>query len=206
MLGIPPWVDQQRTKVRLGIGYGQATAGRHLSNHNVSAGAIFLFFGGFKSIHKRTGIRGQYLFGWMRVKKVIRNYGDLLNHLDDYNLHNHPHASRDAFNNPDNMILIPDQYLFEDSNIPGYGYFLKLNDSLLLSENITNIHVELKPGKVKNLSLHYPQTQRDGCGAYLTQIEIICSLQTHKKSYIAVRYAVISCGRPKNLIVDGIRM
>ncbi|MEH7110450.1 hypothetical protein V7083_22240 [Bacillus sp. JJ1764] len=92
-----------------------------------------LFFGGFQSTVNRK-ISGHYIYGWLKVKKRIETYKECKEILEQYNLHHHPHNTEAAFKrNQKNYIFIPDQWLFEDLNIPGCGYFTSLNDDLLLS-------------------------------------------------------------------------
>jgi hypothetical protein len=134
MLGTPPWIVKNDS-CKIGMGFGQFNAAPQLGNHNVNEGSIFLFFGGFQSTSNRK-IAGHYLYGWLKVKKRIETYEDCKKIIEPYNLHHHPHITEAAFKrNKKNYILLPDQWLYEDLNIPGCGYFTTLNDSLLLSSN-----------------------------------------------------------------------
>lgn len=134
MLGMPPWIEEN-DKLKIGKGFGQFNAAPHLEKHNVNEGSIFLFFGGFQSTSNRK-ISGHYLYGWLKIKRRIETYQECKEIIAPYNLEHHPHITEAAFNrNKKNYIFLPDQWLFEDLNIPGYGYFHNLNDDLLLSSN-----------------------------------------------------------------------
>jgi hypothetical protein len=134
MLSIPPGMEENKN-CKIGRGFGQYNAAPQLMNHNVNEGSIFLFFGGFQSTTNRK-ISGHYIFGWLKVKKRIDTYKDCKEIIEQYNLQNHPHITEAAFNrNQKNYIFLPDQWLFEDLNVPGCGYFTTLNDHLLLSNN-----------------------------------------------------------------------
>jgi hypothetical protein len=134
MLGIPPWIVEN-DKCKIGMGFGQFNAAPQLENQNVNEGSIFLFFGGFQSTSNRK-ISGHYIYGWLKVKKRIDTYKECKENLEQYNLSHHPHVTEAAFHrNQKNYIFLPDKWLFEDLNIPGYGYFTTLNDHLLLSNN-----------------------------------------------------------------------
>jgi hypothetical protein len=133
MLGIAPWVDNE--KFNIGKGFGQFNAAPQLKNHDVNEGSVFLFFGGFKSTVDRK-ISGYYIYGWLKVKKRIETYEECKEIIEPYNLHLHPHITEAAFKrNKNNYIFLPDQWLSEDLNIPGCGYFTTLNNHLLLSNN-----------------------------------------------------------------------
>lgn len=134
MLGIPPWMEGNGNFI-IGKGFGQCNASPQLEKHNVNEGSIFLFFGGFQSISNRK-ISGHYIYGWLKVKKRIETFKECQEILEEYNLHNHPHITEAAFSRTQkNFIFIPDQWLFEDLKVPGYGYFTTLNEHLLLSSS-----------------------------------------------------------------------
>lgn len=134
MLGTPPWIEEN-PNLKIGRGYGQYNSAPHLEKHNVNEGSIFLFFGGFQST-KSKKISGHYIYGWLKVKKRIETYKECKELIKEYNLHHHPHITEAAFNrNQKNYIFVPDEWLFEDLQIPGCGYFTSLNDDLLLSNN-----------------------------------------------------------------------
>lgn len=134
MLVMPPWIEENE-KLNIGKGFGQFNAAPHLENHNVNKGSIFLFFGGFQSTSNRK-ISGHYIYGWLKVKKRIEIYKECKEIIEQYNLDHHPHITEAAFKrNQKNYIFLPDQWLFEDLNIPGSGYFTTLNDDLLLSNS-----------------------------------------------------------------------
>lgn len=135
MLGTPPWIVKNET-CKIGMGFGQFNASPHLEKHNVQEGSIFLFFGGFQSTSNRK-IAGHYIYGWLKVKKRIDTYEECKEIIEPYNLYHHPHITEVAFKrNKKNFIYLPDQWLFEDLNIPGYGYFNTLNNHLLFSSNL----------------------------------------------------------------------
>jgi hypothetical protein len=134
MLGLPPWMEENEN-CKIGMGFGQFNASPHLGKHNVNKGSIFLFFGGFQSTSNRK-ISGHYIYGWLKVKQRIETYDECKKILGPYNLHHHPHITEAAFKrNQKNYIFVPDEWLFEDLNIPGCGYFTSLNDTLLLSNS-----------------------------------------------------------------------
>lgn len=132
MLGKPPWLVENKNFI-IGKGFGQFNAAPHLENHNVKDGSIFLFFGGFQSTSNKI-VSGHYIYGWLKIKKRIETYMECKEIIEPYNLEHHPHITEAAFKrNQKNYIFLPDQWLFEDLNIPGCGYFITLNDDLLLS-------------------------------------------------------------------------
>ena len=134
MLGIPPLIEENEKWI-IGKGFGQFNAAPQLENHDVNKGSIFLFFGGFQST-ANTKISGHYIYVWLKVKKRIETYEECKEILEQYNLNHHPHITEAAFNrNQKNYIFLPEQWLYEDLNIPGCGYFSTLNDHLLLSSN-----------------------------------------------------------------------
>jgi hypothetical protein len=122
----------------------------HLDNQGVvKEGSLFLFFSRFTPIKNRENIilhdiisrehldKGLYfIYGWLKVKKVIQQYKDI---IDDKSLQSlkslHPHATEKYFENyPNNTLYIADEFLFNDgSNLPGCGYFPRLNKDLCLS-------------------------------------------------------------------------
>ncbi|MBM7095736.1 hypothetical protein JSY36_08220 [Bacillus sp. H-16] len=131
MLGEPPWMERG-SGLKIGKGFGQSNAAPHLLKQEVGAGSVFLFFGGFKSIHNHYS--GHYFYGWMKVKERIDNYDKALQAAEEYNLGDHPHLTESAFQKL-NFIYTPEEWLFEDLEVPGCGYFTALNDSLLLSRS-----------------------------------------------------------------------
>lgn len=170
MLGMPPWM-QESERCIIGKGFGQSNASRHLEKQSVKEGSIFLFFGGFQSVVDAK-ISGHFIYGWLKVKKRIETYEECKEILDTNNLHYHPHITKAAFEvalekGQKNFIFIPDEWLFEDLNIPGYGYFMTLNDDLLLSESkVSNISIwKLPEFFYKNLTYVLSNTwkkTRDG--------------------------------------------
>jgi hypothetical protein len=152
-LGDCPWLagDSNHSIGAFGqIGMPQ----QHLDKQKVREDSLFLFFSRFKPMksigQNRENIivpdigdenlkKGLYfIYGWLKVKKVIRQYGDI---QDDNRLSRHPHATQAYFDKEDrvvrkknNTIYIADEFLFNDgSNIRGCGYFPRLNTDLLLT-------------------------------------------------------------------------
>jgi hypothetical protein len=151
-LGPCPWLAEHSNH---SIGaFGQiGVPQQHLHTQKVGEDSLFLFFSRFKPIkpigQNRENIivpdisdenlnEGLYfIYGWLKVKKVIRQYGDI---QDDNRLSRHPHATQAYFDKEDpvvrkknNTIYIADELLFPDNMIPGCGYFPRLNKYLCLS-------------------------------------------------------------------------
>lgn len=132
------WLDDGRYQAGA---FGQCAASQgELRNRNAGPGTVFLFFGRFKPIPGRKNNMGfeayeggsYFLYGWMKVKKVINRYED----IDDETVKKiHPHATEEYFRkSKNNAIYIADDKLFGDSDIPGCGYFPTLNRKLLLTD------------------------------------------------------------------------
>lgn len=134
MLGVPPWYpkDFPEDFPEIGRGFGQATAAGHLYRQRVGAGDVFLFFAGFRSIHRSPARKGHYVFGWMKVGKRIDTFAEATKYMRTYGLTAHPHCTREAFTRR-NLLFLPADWLYEDLEIPGCGYFRTLNESLQLS-------------------------------------------------------------------------
>jgi len=155
-LGHCPWLAEGSNHP---IGaFGQVDrAEAHLHNKGVGKGSLFLFFSRFKPIkpisqnsekiigsdisteHLNKGL--YYIYGWLKVKKVIQQYKDI---IDDQSLKSlkslHPHATEKYFEEyarmerGKNTLYIADEFLFNDgSNFRGCGYFRTLNKGLLLT-------------------------------------------------------------------------
>lgn len=113
---------------------------KHLCKNGVGEGSLFLFFSRFVPIRGRKNNLGiqireekgaYFLYGWLRVGKVVKRFMDIPN---EEIKSRHPHATEAYFNNKENnAIYIADQLLFADDTVPGCGYFSKLNNRLLLS-------------------------------------------------------------------------
>ncbi len=162
MLGTPPWIEASST-VPIGRGFGQANAAPHLKKMNVGNGDLFLFFGGFQTIGKPRR-KGHFLYGWMKVKKRIETYADALQHSNEYELWSHPHVTKNGFSKL-NYVFVPDEWLFEDLEIPGCGYFTTLNDRLRLSDRLDQRHGtwRLPSFLYRNISqVHHGTWQQDG--------------------------------------------
>jgi hypothetical protein len=151
-LGDCPWLagDSNHSIGAFGqIGMPQ----QHLDKQKVREDSLFLFFSRFKPMksigQNRENIivpdigdenlkEGLYfIYGWLKVKKVIQQYGDI---QDDNQLSRHPHATQAYFDKEDrvvrkksNTIYIADELLFPDDTIPGCGYFPRLNKDLCLT-------------------------------------------------------------------------
>lgn len=132
------WLDDERYQAGA---FGQCSASQgELRNRNAGPGTIFLFFGRFKPVSQRKNNMGfeiyeggsYFLYGWMKVKKVISRYED----IDDEAVKKfHPHATEEYFEkSKNNTIYISDDKLFSDCDIPGCGYFPALNKKLLLTD------------------------------------------------------------------------
>jgi hypothetical protein len=153
-LGDCPWLEGDSNH-QIGA-FGQV-GGRqtHLQIKGVDKGSLFLFFSRFKPIkpigQNRKNIivpdirdenlgKGLYfIYGWLKVDKVIQQYKDVKD-IPDPNLKSyHPHATEKYFDeyankNGKNTIYIADKFLFNDgSKFPGCGYLKKLNKDLLLT-------------------------------------------------------------------------
>jgi hypothetical protein len=146
-LGHCPWLAEGSSH-QIGafgqVGIPQA----QLHNQGVGEGSLFLFFSRFTTIDKNgenkivPGISREnlnkdlyFIYGWLKVKKVIREYKDI---IDDKSLQSlkslHPHATEQYFKNyPNNTIYIADELMFPDDTIPGCGYFPRLNTDLCLT-------------------------------------------------------------------------
>ena len=133
--------------------FGQiGTAQAHMDNQKVGEDSLFLFFSRFKppkpigqnsekiivpDISRKNLNEGLYfIYGWLKVERVIRKYDPSLSSL----LSRHPHATEQYFDREDpflkkknNTIYIADELLFPDNTIPGCGYFPELNEDLLLT-------------------------------------------------------------------------
>jgi len=153
-LGHCPWLAEDSNHP---IGaFGQiGVAQQHLDKQGVGEGSLFLFFTRFKPIkpigqnsensivsdisRKHPDEELYFIYGWLKVKKVIRQYGDIHDPLLSL-LSQHPHATQAYFDEEDptvrkknNTIYIADELLFPDDTIPGCGYFPKLKKDLLLT-------------------------------------------------------------------------
>ncbi|PYZ92642.1 hypothetical protein CR194_13320 [Salipaludibacillus keqinensis] len=116
-------------------------AAGHLHNNDVNEGSVFLFFSRFKPVKDRVhpldpnggwndGV--YYLYGWLKVGKIITN--DNREELPKEMREQHPHGAEDNFiRNNNNTLYLASDHLFHDRDIPGSGYFPRLNDRLLLS-------------------------------------------------------------------------
>lgn len=118
--------------------FGQKGASaKHLLEHGISPGDLFLFFGWFREIEISEGtyryIRGasdlHVLFGWLQVDKILRQ-GDTPPEWATY----HPHFREDF--GPDNLIFIGRRELELDGancGVPGAAAFPEYRDELCLT-------------------------------------------------------------------------
>ncbi|RWZ58219.1 hypothetical protein EQV77_10605 [Halobacillus fulvus] len=140
-LGRPPWLTNGPKFSA--FGQAEAAAG-HLRNHQVGEGSVFLFFSRFKPMKNRVHpldpragwTDGAYfLYGWLKVGKVIteENREELPKSIQA----SHPHGSEQNFRDWNaNTIYLAADRLFDDMDIPGSGYFPRLEDRLLLSSEL----------------------------------------------------------------------
>ncbi|MFG6149382.1 Nmad3 family putative nucleotide modification protein [Halobacillus sp. B23F22_1] len=141
VLGSPSWLENGPAFGA--FGQAEAAAG-HLRNHHVQEGSVFLFFSRFKPIQNRLHPldpeggwnKGAYfIYGWLKVGKVITS--DNLSELPHDIKEDHPHGSDEDFSQRNqNTIYIASDKLFDDADIPGCGYFPRLNSNLLLSSPV----------------------------------------------------------------------
>ncbi len=138
ILGKPPWL---LNGPEFGV-FGQTGgAAGHLWNNNVKEGSVFLFFTRFKPIKNRVhplDPRGgwsdgaYYIYGWLKAGKVIT--GKNKEELPDEVKQQHPHGAEENFiKSSNNTLYLASDRLFPDRDIPGSGYFPRLDDRLLLS-------------------------------------------------------------------------
>jgi hypothetical protein len=159
-----PWLEED-SKHQIGA-FGQiGMAQAHLDKQKVGEGSLFLFFSRFKPIKNRKnkilhdvitseqhlGGGLYFIYGWLKVKKVIKKYEEL---RDEDRLSRHPHATPAYFNHEDpvknNTIYIADEFLFNDgSNIRGCGYFPKLSEDLLLTAPVQKSEKSWIPSRWK---------------------------------------------------------
>lgn len=138
MLGSCPWLENGPRIAA--FGQSEAAAG-HLRNERVEKGSVFLFYSRFLPIkdrvHQLEPIAGwsegvYFLYGWLRVKEVITSEKSYM--LPHEVAAAHPHGSDYDFQTrKNNTIYLAADKLFDDEDIPGYGYFPKLSEKLLLS-------------------------------------------------------------------------
>ncbi len=141
-LGPCPWLAEDNHPIGT---FGQVDrAQTHLANQGVGKGSLFLFFSRFTPIqntenrivpnisHEHLDKGLYFIYGWLRVKEVIKKYEDI---SDLRLLSKHPHATKNYFKKyVNNTLYIADKFLFNDrSNIPGCGYFSRLNKDLCLT-------------------------------------------------------------------------
>lgn len=76
------------------------------------------------------------LYGWLKVQRVAREYSE----IQDAEIEKkHPHGTLAYYRNPayqkkqKNAIYIASEFLFDGLDIPGCGYFPRLNKKLLLT-------------------------------------------------------------------------
>jgi hypothetical protein len=168
-LGPCPWLAGDSNH-QIGA-FGQVGGAQtHLKTKDVGEGSLFLFFSRFKPIkpisqntekgivpgisskHLNEGL--YFIYGWLKVKKVIQQYKDIKDIIDDKSLQSlkslHPHATEKYFEKyankkGKNTLYIADKLLFNDgSNFPGCGYFPRLNKDLCLTAS--DLAQAQKPG------------------------------------------------------------
>jgi len=140
MLGECPWLKNM--PMVGAFGQSEAAAG-HLKGKKVGKGSIFLFYSRFVPINgglhpldpSASWNKGvYYIYGWLKVAKVIENYFDL---PEDVINANHPHSTESDFKSrKNNTIYLAAEKLFDDLNIPGCGYFPRLVDRQRLSSEL----------------------------------------------------------------------
>lgn len=121
--------------------FGQAGAAeRHLLNHSVGHGDVFLFFGWFRRVVYANG-KYHYqpqspdlhvLFGWFQVDYRVQvapknSYPTWMQY--------HPHLNRGPYSNLDNLYVATDKLKLDGSitNISGAGIFTSYHDGLCLT-------------------------------------------------------------------------
>jgi Nucleotide modification associated domain 3 len=125
--------------------FGQANAAeRHLQNHQVDKGDIFIFFGWFKRV-ERVANRFRYvkgapdlhvMFGWLQIDRRIAVRD--LHQIPIWALE-HPHLDKERTSQPDSIYIasdrlkLPDQILTDLGDRPGAGVFKTYRDALCLT-------------------------------------------------------------------------
>lgn len=125
---------------------GQLSAAQtHLRNNGVGAGDIFLFFGWFREVERKSGswryVReapGRHvIFGWLQVGEVLDIARERIAALSSYPwLREHPHLSaRDDYINPskNNTIYLSSDHCSVGEGLAGGGAFLHYRDGLCLT-------------------------------------------------------------------------
>lgn len=122
--------------------FGQTGAAqRHLKNHGVGPGDLFVFFGWFRKTEVRNGRlrfeRGapdwHVVYGWMQVDKTIRP--DLFSEYEEW-MYGHPHVQRESYGPLDAVYVARESLIVPgiSQSIPGAGLYDKVTDDLILTE------------------------------------------------------------------------
>ena len=140
--------------------FGQSGAAfGHLSNLNVSAGDLFLFFGWFREVeyfdgkycYSKADKKGRHmLFGYMQVGDIKKINACCFQDWMSY----HPHVSRGQSATDSDHIFIAEDRLSLDPTLPGYGTFTFNKKILLTKDGMSKSKWNL-PEIFKNTSISY---------------------------------------------------
>ncbi len=107
--------------------FGQTDAAQsHLKKHGIGKGDLFLFFGWFRRVCKKSDDRFSYvrdapdlhvLFGYLQVETVLSRFADIAEFWW------HPHADPARSNNKRNALYLAADALTFDPSMPGCGTF-----------------------------------------------------------------------------------
>lgn len=147
--------------------FGQTGAAeRHLRNHGVSSGDLFLFFGWFRQTELvggslrfvRTAQDVHVIYGWLQVERRLTR--DLFFDCPSW-LSDHPHAQGDPYGDLDSIYLSAKELLgFEGlKSVPGAGSFSQIRPGLVLTapsrtRSIWRLPADFFPGTRSPLSYH----------------------------------------------------
>lgn len=117
--------------------FGQeGSSQKHLENHGIGPGDIFLFFGWFRQTESVGGKlrfvkneQGKHIiWGYFQVDATYRSYGELPSQFSY-----HPHATPERFSKKSNCIYSAAEKLSPGKDSHGYGTF-KYHPSLVLTK------------------------------------------------------------------------
>lgn len=114
--------------------FGQCDAAQtHLSNNEIGAGDVFLFFGLFQKVDANFNYTGKpfhALWGYMQVDKVISDPEE----IKEYSWHPHAQKRYQDKSVTNNTLYVGSEFLsFGEGKLPGYGVF-NWDDRLALTK------------------------------------------------------------------------
>ena len=148
--------------------FGQTSSAlKHLRNHGVSIGDLFLFFGWFREteivndqlVYKKGAPDVHVIYGYMQIGSIVEEESQIQPWLKD-----HPHTGYNkAWANHTNAIYLPTDSLSFLPNMKGCDVLSYRNDRVLTKPGMSRCYWDL-PDFFKNVEITYhPHPWQNGC-------------------------------------------